>query len=72
MTETVCQTMIFILGPIAMILVGRKNKWGFVIGLCSAPFWLISTYQASQWGMFWNSVFYTWIWVYGIYNWFRK
>ncbi|MCX6799315.1 MAG: NUDIX domain-containing protein [Candidatus Diapherotrites archaeon] len=39
--ETIAQVGITILSPWAMLLVARKNKWGFVVGLLSQPFWLL-------------------------------
>ena len=72
MIDNICQVAIFVLSPLSMIMVGRKNKWGFVVGLASSPFWLWTTYSHDQWGMFLNSVFYTGIWIYGIYQWFKK
>ena len=63
---------IAILGLIAIILVARKNKWGFVVGLASQPFWLLTSFLNKQWGVFFLSVVYTGVWIYGIYEWFYK
>lgn len=45
----ISQVGIFIFGASAIILVARKNRWGFVMGLLSQPFWFISSFQARQW-----------------------
>jgi len=52
MHETISQIAIFILGAEAIILVAKKNKWGFVAGLLSQPFWFITSYINKQWGIF--------------------
>jgi nicotinamide riboside transporter PnuC len=72
MLDNVCQAVICTLSIAAIFLVSRKNKWGFVLGLVSQPFWLITTYQHKQWGIFFLSLVYAFNWAYGIYNWFYK
>jgi nicotinamide riboside transporter PnuC len=62
----------FLFGVIAIILVARKNKWGFVFGLFSQPFFFITSWINKQWGLFFLSIIYTGSWIYGIYNWFYK
>jgi len=66
------QSGITLFGLTSMFLVSRKNKWGFVIGLISQPFYFISSYKTKQWGIFITTFFYTISWIYGIYNWFIK
>lgn len=66
------QVAIFVLGVGAIVLIARKNKWGFVVGLCSQPFWFISTFRSEQWGVFALACVYTFTWIYGIYEWFYK
>lgn len=70
--DVVAQIGITIFGLSAIILVARKNKWGFVFGLASQPFWLITSYVNRQWGVLFVSVIYTFTWGYGIYEWFVK
>ena len=72
MWDTVAQIGIAILGIIAIILVAKKNKWGFVFGLLSQPFWFITSLINKQWGVFLLSIIYVGIWIFGIYNWFFK
>ena len=70
--DTIAQIGMFVLGITAIILVSRKNKWGFVFGLLSQPFFFLTAYLNAQWGLFLLSVVYTGGWAYGIYNWFYK
>ncbi len=70
--DAIAQIGITIFGVSAIILVARKNKWGFVLGLVSQPFWLITSYLNRQWGVFLLSAVYVFSWAYGIYEWFYK
>jgi len=70
--DFVNQIGITIFGLSAIILVAKKNKWGFVLGLLSQPFWLLTSYQNHQWGIFILSVVYCGTWILGIYEWFFK
>jgi len=72
MLEIISQAAIFVLGTIAIILVAKKNKWGFVVGMLSQPFWFISSFINQQWGIFFVSIVFTISWAYGIYEWFFK
>ena len=72
MLDQISQVAITILGISAIFLIARKNKWGFVIGLLSQPFWLLTSYINKQWGVFLLSVIYVGMWAYGIYEWFYK
>ena len=70
--DTVAQVGITIFGISAIILVAKKNKWGFVMGLLSQPFWFITSFVNQQWGIFFVSIIYAGTWIYGIYEWFFK
>lgn len=72
MLDYISQGAVFIFGTTAIILVAKKNKWGFVAGLLSQPFWFITAYINGQWGVFFVSIIYTVSWIYGVYNWFFK
>ena len=50
MWDTISQIAIFVLGASAIILVAKKNKWGFVVGIFSQPFWFITSFVNQQWG----------------------
>ncbi len=70
--DQISQIALSILSISAIILVARKNKWGFVVGLSAQPFWLFTSYINNQWGVFLCSVIYVFTWAYGIYEWFFK
>lgn len=74
--ENVSQIAILILSCTSVFFITRKDewtKWGYVLGLCSQPFWLYTTYTHQQWGMFLLSIFYTYRWAIGINNyWIKK
>jgi hypothetical protein len=59
MFDNISQGAIFILGTLAIVLVAKKNKWGFVAGFLSQPFWYITAYINEQWGVFFVSFIYT-------------
>ena len=65
------QVGIMLFGCSAVWLVGQKGKlqrWGYIVGLCSQPFWFFSTWQAQQWGIFALCFWYTYAWGQGAYN----
>jgi nicotinamide riboside transporter PnuC len=70
--DVVAQIGITIFGVSAIILVARKNKWGFVLGLISCPFWFITSYINKQPGVFLLNIVYAGTWIYGTYKWFHK
>lgn len=72
MPDVVAQVGLAIFGLTAIILVSFKNKWGFVFGLISQPFWLYSSYVNMQWGIFFLSIIYLFSWAWGIYVWFYR
>jgi len=72
MSDVVSQIGLAVFGLAAMILVANKNKWGFVLGLMSQPFWLYTSYSNHQWGIFFLSVVYVFSWAWGIYVWFYR
>jgi len=72
MWDLISQWFIAILGVVAIVMVAKKNKWGFVIGLISQPFWFITSFSNRQWGVFIMSFAATASWILGIYEWFYK
>lgn len=72
MWDIIAQIGVAIFGISAIILVSKKNKWGFVLGLLSQPFWYITSFMNKQWGIFFLSIVYTGSWILGIYEWFFK
>jgi len=69
------QGAIIVFSCLAIWLVGRREpwrRWGFIVGLLGQPFWLWSSWQHEQWGIFAVSVWYTYAWMQGIWNfWIR-
>ncbi|MFA5076529.1 MAG: hypothetical protein WC480_03895 [Patescibacteria group bacterium] len=72
MLDLITQIGIAVFGASAIFLVAKKNKWGFVLGLCSQPFWFMTTIIHKQWGILLLSIIYTFNWGLGIYEWFYK
>lgn len=72
MLDAISQIGIFTLGVSSIILIGRKNRWGFVLALLSQPFWFYTAYAHQQWGVFGANIIYTASWLYGFYQWFFK
>ncbi len=70
--DIIAQVGLTIFSITAIILVARKNRWGFVSGMISQPFWLITSYVNQQWGIFFTSIVFTFSWAYGIHEWFFK
>lgn len=70
--DSISQVFIVILGTASIILVAKKNKWGFVLGLLSQPFYIYTSLVNEQWGIFITSFIYTGSWIFGIYEWFFK
>lgn len=49
-------------------LAGKRHKLGFILGLCSQPFWFYSTYTGELWGMFVVSIWVTGNYIRGLIN----
>jgi len=72
MLENISQIAIFIMGVFSIFLISNKNKWGFVVGLLSEPFWFYTSIHNKQWGLFAITVVYLFVWSWGIYKWFKE
>jgi hypothetical protein len=70
--DMVAQVAICILGFSAVVLVAKKNKWGFVAGLASQVPWYFTTTYHHQWPLFVLNIGFTCAWAKGIYEWFFK
>jgi len=70
--DVMAQADAFVFGILAILLISRKNKWGFVCGLFGQPGFLVTTIVHKQWGIFALSIAYTISWAYGFYQWFLK
>lgn len=72
---TASQIGIVLFGVGAIWLVGNKNKWqkyGYLVGLISQPFWFFAVVYTGQWGMFIVNVFYLISWINGFRNHFLR
>jgi hypothetical protein len=73
MWDNIAQAGIMSFGVISIFLVAIGNRWGFIFGLASQPFWYITSIINHQWGVVGVSIFYTISWGIGVYrNFFRK
>lgn len=72
MLDIISQIAIFVFGVTSLILITKKNKWGFVIALLGQPFYFFTSYENKQWGLFLVTLVYTFIWAYGAHEWFSK
>jgi len=75
MKMDIAQIMIILLGGVAIWLVGRLEhwqRWGYIAGFLSQPFWFWTAIQHDQWGIFCLSVWYTYAWSMGIWNYWIK
>ena len=74
--DGISQIAIIILGASSIWLVGRLEKWsrwGYIIGLCSQPFWLYTSIHNEQLGIALLSIWYGYAWGQGFYNyWIKK
>jgi nicotinamide riboside transporter PnuC len=69
------QVMIFIFGASGIWFVSRKEewkRWGYIFGLMGQPFWFYTALVNQQWGILALTVFYTYSWSQGIYNYWIK
>jgi len=69
--ETAAQIIIIVFGATAIWFVGRREvwkRWGYILGLCSPPAFLYTAWQHKQWGILLLSLWYTYLWGQGIYN----
>jgi nicotinamide riboside transporter PnuC len=75
MFETISQVAILILSAAAIWFVSRREhwkRWGYIIGLCSQPFWFYTTITNKQYGMVLLSLWYTYSWAQGVLNYWVK
>jgi len=61
------QGTIFI-GAIAMLFIGKGNRWGFVLGLLAQPAWFYTTVVHEQWVLLGACFVYAVGWGMGFYR----
>ncbi len=59
-----------LLSVVGYLMLAKKNRWGWVIGLASQPFWFYSSITNHQIGIIINTVFFSAAQLYGIWKWF--
>ena len=47
-------------------------RWGSICGLIAQPFWMVTTFEAAQWGIFITTVAYTCIWLSSFHHYWIK
>ena len=74
--ELINQIMLVTLGPTVIWFLAQKKpwmRWGYILGLCSEPFWLGTSIINRQWGLFILTIVYTVCYCIGVYNyWIKK
>jgi len=71
LVDSALQIALAVLSIVAAYLVasdGPWQRWGYVVGLTSQPFWFVATWRARQYGILLVAIFYTGAWVQGIAN----
>ena len=69
--DVICQIVTPILSMTTVYLLTRKDEiknYGYLVGLCSQPFWLFTTAYHGQPGLFIAACFFTIRWSIGIKN----
>ncbi len=75
MLDQISQYVIMIFGPLAVWIVGWKNKyrrWGYIFGLASQPFWFYTLIVNEQYPIMVAGAVYTFGWCVGIWNYWVK
>ena len=66
------QAIIAVAGAVSIWLVNdpraRCQRWACWIGLAAQPFWMHTSWQANQWGIFLLSIAYAGAWLRGIWR----
>jgi len=72
----VSQFLLAVFSCSAIWLLARKSKWsrwGYIVGLLSQPFWLYIGIKNELWSIVFITLFYTYSWSLGVYNfWIKK
>ena len=74
--DAINQALIVVFGGLAVWLVSQPKpwrRWGYILGLCSQPFWMYTTIAHKQWGLMLLSGWYTYAWGEGVWHyWIKK
>jgi|SRR6185437_2304534 len=70
------QLGILVFGCTAVWLIGRPEswrRWGYILGLCSQPFWFYMSYKQGEWGVLILTGLYAYSWAQGTwFHWVRS
>jgi nicotinamide riboside transporter PnuC len=55
-------------GILGIYLAGRKNLWGWALGVFAQALWIVFAIVTQQWGFIFSALAYGW--VYGL-NWWK-
>jgi nicotinamide riboside transporter PnuC len=70
--DVIAQVWITIFGVGAILLVSRKDRRGFVLGIISQPGWFATAFINRQWGVIALNFVYGGVWLYGFWRWYFK
>jgi len=71
--ETISQIMIGVCGISSCWLTAtHRAKWACIWGLCAEPFWIATSIHHKQWGILALAIVYTYMWSYGLYNYWLR
>lgn len=73
--DLISQGWMVIFGCGSIWLLGRREdwrRWGYIAGLVSQPVWLFSGFYHNQWGLVLISLWYTYSWIQGVWNFWIK
>lgn len=73
--DNIAQIWIGIFGVLAIYCVNRDDKlqrWGCIAGVIAQPAWYATTYINEQYGIMFLSIFYSYSWCLGVYNFWIK
>lgn len=70
----IIQIAITLFSCLSISLLSSKKffKYGFVAGLCGQPFWIYTSWDNGQWGIFLVSLWFTGAHIRGIRNHWRR
>src|SRR5712671_2582619 len=70
------QLGILIFGCSAVWLIGRPEswrRWGYILALCSQPFWFYMSYKQGDWGVLILNFLYAYSWAQGVwFHWVKS
>ncbi|HKO44644.1 MAG TPA: hypothetical protein VJU84_15300 [Pyrinomonadaceae bacterium] len=73
--KLITQLGILVFGCSAVWLIGRPEswrRWGYILALCSQPFWFYMSYQQGDFGVLILTCLYAYSWAQGVwYHWVK-